>query len=134
MDTDTLVENLIDAGRKLVEELAHRGFELTAAFWLKASRDGKWRFYIVSPAVDADGIIEAYKRLLPMVRTLPQPQGVDPHKITLMSPGNPIAQDVTTFLSRTRGPDVSPIRWNGRMLGDVVVDAAYLYPVPVAAP
>jgi hypothetical protein len=63
MDTDTLVENLINDGRKLVEELPQRGFDVAAAFWLKPCEDGKWYFYIVSEAVDAEGLAKAYRQL-----------------------------------------------------------------------
>jgi HEPN domain-containing protein len=134
MDTDTLVENLIDDGQKLVEELPQRGFEMTAAFWLKASEDGKWRFYIVSPLVDAEGSIKAYMRLHPLVRAMPQPFWIDPLKIKLIGPSNPIARDVTAILGRVRGPRVGPIRWRGTWLGDSSIEGAYLYPVPVTTP
>jgi hypothetical protein len=134
MDTDTLVENLIDDGRKLVEELPQRGFEVTAAFWLKASEEGKWYFYIVSPVVDAEGLAKAYRRLHPLVRKMPQPFWIDPLEIKLIGPNNPIAQDVLAIHSRAPGPRVSPIRWGGKKLGNVSIEGAYLYPLPVTAP
>ena len=107
---------------------------MTAAFWLKASEDGKWRFYIVSPVVDSEGIFQAYSRLLPLVRAMPQPFWIDPLKITLISPSNPIGQDVTAISGRVRGPHVSPIRWGGKSLGNVSIEGAYLYPVPATTP
>src|SRR5436309_15670036 len=109
MDTDTLVENLIDDGRKLVEELPQRGFEVTAAFWLKASEDGKWYYYIVSPVVEAEGLAKAYRRLHPLVRAMPQPFWIDPLEIKLISPSNPIARDVIAIHGRVPGPPVWPI-------------------------
>jgi hypothetical protein len=134
MDTNTLVENLIDDGRKLVEELPQHGFEVSAAFWLKASEDGKWYFYIVSPVVEAEGLVKAYRRLHPLVRKMPQPFWIDPLEIKLIGPTHPIAQDVLAILSRAPGPRVSPIRWGGQKLGNVSVEGAYLYPLPAAAP
>ncbi len=44
MATDTLVENQIDYGQKLVDQLAQLGFEVAAGCWLKTSVDGRWRF------------------------------------------------------------------------------------------
>ena len=41
MDTDTLVDNRIEDGQKLVEELPASGFPVTATFWIKATEDGK---------------------------------------------------------------------------------------------
>src|SRR5437763_10992701 len=109
MDTDALVEDLTDDGRKLVEELPPRGFEVTAAFWLQASEDGKWYFYIVSPVVDAEGLAKAYRRLHPLVRAMPQPFGIDPLEIKLIGPSNPIARDVLAIHGRSPGPRVFPV-------------------------
>jgi hypothetical protein len=134
MDTDTLVENRIDDGQKLVEELRQRGFNGAAAFWLKASENGKWYFYIISPEVDTAGIINAYRQLHSLMRTVPQVSWIDPLEVKLIGPSNPIARDVLDILSRTPGPRVSPIRWNGQRLGNTSIDGAYLYPLPVTTP
>lgn len=134
MDTDTLVENLIDDGLKLVEELPGHGFDLTAAFWLQASENGKWYFYIVSPLVDAEGLAKAYRQLHPIVRRMPQPFWIDPLEIKLIGPNNPIAQDVLGVHRRATGPVVRPLRWGGKKLGNVSVEGAYLYPLPATTP
>ena len=134
MDTDTLVENLIDDGRKLVEELPQRGFDVTAAFWLQASEDGKWYFYIVSPVVDADGLANAYRRLHPLVRAMAQPFWIDPLEIKLVGPNNPIARDVLAIHNPSPRPRVTPIRWDGKKLGNVSIEGAYLYPLPATTP
>ncbi len=134
MDTDTLVENRIDDGQKLVEELPQGGFEVAAAFWLKASEDGKWRFYIVSPIVDAEGINKAYRRLHPLVRKRPEPFWIDPLEIKLIGPSNPIARDVIDIYGRISGPRVCPIRWGGKKLGNVIIEEAYLYPLAATTP
>jgi hypothetical protein len=133
MDTDTLVEDLVDDGQKLVEELPQRGFEVMAAFWLKASEDDKWYFYIVSPVVDTEGLAQAYRRLHPLVRAMPQPFWIDPLEIKLIGPSNPIAQDVLAIHSRAPGLRASPIRWGGKKLGNVSIEGAYLYPRPAVA-
>jgi hypothetical protein len=134
MDSDTLVENLIRDGQKLVEELPQRGFEVLAAMWLKASVDGKWRFYLVSPVVDSEGIAKAYMQLHPQVHAMTQPFSIDPLKIRLIGPSNPIAQDVMAAFARIPVTSAFPIRWRGRMLGDTILEAAYLYPAPATVP
>ncbi len=134
MDTETLVANLVDDGQKLVEEVSQRGFHVTAAFWLKASEDDRWYFYIVSPTVDDEGLAQAYRRLHPLVRGVPEPLWIDPLEIKLIGPSNPIAQDVLAIYRHARGPRVSPIRWGGKRLGNVSVEGTYLYPLPVTMP
>jgi hypothetical protein len=134
MDTETLVANRIDDGRKLVEELLRQGFAVSAAFWLHASEDGKWYFYIVSPKVDTEGIIEAYRALHPVVRVMPPLFWIRPLEIKLIGPNNPIARDILAIQSRTTAPRGSPTRWGGTRLGNVSVEEAYLYPLPATTP
>jgi hypothetical protein len=134
MDTETLVEKLIDDGRRLIEELPQRSFEATAAFWLKTDEDAPWRFYIVSPLVETEGLTKAYRRLHPLVRAMPQPFWIDPLEIKLIAPSSALAQDVLAVHSRTGGPQVSPIRWGGKKLGNVNIEGAYLYPLSANTP
>ena len=130
MDTETLVDNLVDGGQKLADEIRRGGFVVTAAFWLRASEDGKWYFYIVSPSVDSEGLARAYRRLHPLVRRMREPFGIDPLEIKLIGPSNPIARDVVAIHSRIPSASHWPIRWSGKNLGNVSVQEAYLYPLP----
>src|SRR5438067_2222475 len=130
MDSETLVERMTDDGKKLVEELPRRGFEVTAAFWLQTSEDGKWYFYIVSPKVDTEGLVHAYRLLQSIVRAMPQPFWIDPLEIKLIAPSNQIALDVLAILGRVAGPSICPIRWRGRQLGNLSIEEAYLYTLP----
>jgi hypothetical protein len=134
MDTDTLVENVIDDGQRLVEDFLLHGFEVAAAFWLKASEDGKWYFYVVSPVVDAEGIAKAYRLLHSVVRAMTYATKIDPLKIKLIGANNPIAKDVMAIHGRAPGPGGSPVRWGGKQLGNVTIDEAYLYPLPATTP
>lgn len=134
MDTDTLVEKQIDEGWKVVEMLLQLGFEVTAAFWLKPSENGKWYFYIVSPVVETEGIIMAYRRLHPLFQLIPPSFGIRPTGIKLIGPSNPIARDVLDIYTRTPGPGGFPIRWRGTYLGNMSIDGAYLYQLPVTTP
>ncbi|HLN26739.1 MAG TPA: hypothetical protein VK395_03285 [Gemmataceae bacterium] len=134
MDTESLVEKLIDDGEKLVERISLGGFPVTAAFWLRASENERWYFYIVSPLVDDEGLAQAYRRLHPFVWGVSEPLWIDPLEIKLIGPSNPIAQDVLAIHRRAPGSRVSPIRWGGKMLGNLSVEGAYLYPLPVTTP
>jgi hypothetical protein len=134
MVTDALVDKLLDEGRKLIEDLPRGGFPVLAAVWFKASENGKWYFYIVSPLVDTEGIRDAYGRLHPLARARPGPYRIDPLEIRLVGPSNPIGRDVLAALHRIPGPHVSPMLWPGTILGNESIEAAYLYPPPESSP
>ena len=83
MDQVTLVDEQKKDGLKLAERLAQQGFEVTAAFWLRTSEDGQWFLYFASPVVDSEGKREAYRRVLPVIRQMPQPFWVDPFEVVV---------------------------------------------------
>jgi hypothetical protein len=134
MDTITLVENQIHDGKKLIDELPRHGFDVTTAFWLHASDEDRWRFNILSPPVDSEGLSQAYRRLHPLVRAMPQPFYIDPLAIKLIEPDHPIAKDILDIHRRSSGSQMCAIRWGGTRLGSVSIEGAYLYPLPVTAP
>ena len=134
MDSETLVSEVLDDGKRFLEHLAHEGFEVTAALWLKASEDERWYFYIVSPLVDRDGLANAYRQLHTAVRALSQPGRIDPLEIHLIGQSNPIAKQALVIQSRLPGPSLHPVLWRGKQLGHVVIEHAYLYPMPVTTP
>ena len=129
MDTDALVMNRVDEGGKIVDHLREGGFEVAAAFWLKASWDGKWRFYIASPIVDKEGSTQAYRQLHPFVQTMPR-QWIGPLQIRLIETANPIAKDVLAILRSPNGARTGPFPWGGSWLGTLSIDGAFLYPLP----
>lgn len=129
----TLVDDLIEDGARIVEQLPQDGFEVTAALWLKAAEDGQWYFYIVSPVAESERMSDAYRRLHTLIRRMPQPLWIDPLEVKLIGPSNPIARDVLAIHNRAPGAKTCPIRWGGEQVGNVHLDGAYLYPLPAAA-
>ena len=94
MDTNTLVNDLVEDGRRIVEQLPQDGFEVTAAFWLKKAEDGLWYFYIVSPVAEPERLNNAYGRLHTLIRRMPEPHWIDPLEVRLIGPSR-----------RSRGPE-----------------------------
>ena len=133
MDTNILVNDVIEEDRRIVEQLPQDGFEVTAAFWLKNAEDGQWYFYIASPSAESERLSEAYSRLLTLIRRTPQPHWIDALEVRLIGPSNLIAKDVLAIHSRAPVPNGSPIRWGGTVLGNVSIEDAYLYPLRATA-
>ena len=130
MDQGTLVERQIDDGAKSVEKLRSSGFDVTAAWWMKASDEGLWFLYIASKEVDEKGIIPAYQSLESLIGSLGS-LWVDRFRVRLVSPQNPVARDVLGILNRYPGQTPTLDGW--RRLGDVTVDGSYIYPLAAAA-
>lgn len=130
MDQGSLVEMQIDDGAKVVEKLREGGFDVTAAWWMKASEEGEWFFYIASKQVDEIGITASYRKAHSLIRALGQ-LWVDRFEVKLVGPENPITQDVLAILNRFQDRIIT--RYGGKKLGNVSIDGAYLYPLPATA-
>ena len=122
MDQGSLVEMQIKDGLWIIQELAQHGFDVTAAFWLKTEGE-PWFLYIASRDVDEKGIAAAYRIIHETVKRKPD-LWISPFDVKLISPNNPIAQDV--LVNRDPRPMV-PTRYHGRRLGNLNVEEGYLY-------
>jgi hypothetical protein len=125
MDTETLVENQIDDGQRLIDQLTREEFEVLVAFWLKTSEEGAWQLYIASPSVDMDKLGEAYRKVYASLKRLEQ-SWVTPSDLKLLNGTNPVAQDALRV--RERYPGRIPTRLHGKRLGNISIEEAYIYP------
>jgi hypothetical protein len=122
-----LVREQIDDGQRLVAELLRQGFPVTAACWVKGSEDSQWYLYLVSSAVDDEGITKAYRRVHPVVRQMQQKAfWIDPFEVKLISPTDSLAEAVSVWLRRSAGKP--PTRYGGTRLGELDIEGAYIYP------
>jgi hypothetical protein len=129
MATETLVDNLIADGQKLIDQLPQSGFEVTAAFWVHASENYRWYFYIVAPAVDSEGIAKAYEQLQAVIRQMPPPFGIGLLGVRLIGPSNPIARNVLGRYREASHLRGRPFRLRNGYLG-MATEEAYFYPLP----
>ena len=132
MDTTALVTEMIEDGKRIVEQLGQNGFELAAALWLKDTENSRWYFYVVTPAYDTEGSFAAYGRLDTAMGPL-ELNWIDPLEIRVIGPTNPIARDVLAIYASAPAGKVNPTRWGGTRLGNMSVDGVYLYPLPAVA-
>ena len=125
MDTDLLVDDRIDDGQRLIDQLTREEFEVLAAFWIRASEDGLWQLYIASPSIDPEKLGEAYRQVYAALRKL-EPSSVSPSDLDLINGANPVARAVIEV--RDRYPGKPPTRYHGKRLGNFSIEEAYIYP------
>jgi hypothetical protein len=125
MDTGLLVEERIDDGQRLVDQLVRDGFEVLVAFWVKTSEEGVWHLYIASPAVNPNKVGEAFRTVFASLSKLPN-SWVSPSEIKLVTGTSPVARAAVEI--RDRYPGKSPTRFHGKRLGNLIIEEAYIYP------
>jgi hypothetical protein len=125
MDPNALVNDQLEAGRRLLRELRQAGIEIAAAFWAKPSFDDYWHFYLVAPGADTPGAMAA---LLPIVTLIDQrPElGVDFFDVRIIGPSDAMGKAAVAATAALRSPGIT--RYRDTNLGGVSIDGAYLYP------
>ncbi len=129
MGTETLVDNQIEDGRKLLNLLVERGFEVTVAGWARRLDDGIWNLYVATKRVDDDGLFAAYMEFNRIFR-LTSDAWVSDSDITLIGKESPIAKDLAELARKYTG--WVAIRSYRLKLGPMAVDAVYVYPPPIS--
>ena len=125
MDQGTLVKDQVDDGRRFAERFAADGNSLQAAFWVETSEEGLWFLYLVTDLVSREGPAAAYRAVHASLRKLGD-AGIISAEIKVISPTDPIAQDVLAIMSRHPGRPAN--RFAGENLGSMEVEQVYIYP------
>jgi hypothetical protein len=58
-----LVNSDVENGRRIVERLEEKGWQITAAFWFHPEEEDRWQLIIVSPDVSDKGPRQLYTTL-----------------------------------------------------------------------
>ena len=126
MDTDTLVEEFIDDGQKLIEVLTENEIDVTAACWVKTSEEGAWFLYIATEEVDKNGLAAAYREVYQLLRTIASSQ-ISASDIKLIGKSNPITENLLEI--HDRYPNRIPTRSRSLRLASLGTEEIYPYPL-----
>ena len=126
MDTDVLVDDRIEDGRRLVTQLVRDRFEVRAAFWVKTSEESLWQLCIASPLIDAAHLGDAYSTVFAALGKTPD-CSVTPSELKLLNITDPIVREVIAV--RDRYSSRKPLPYRGKRLGTLAIEEAVIYPV-----
>lgn len=131
MDQETLLDEHVKDGKRLVNELVANNFPVLAAFWAKLDETAKWYLYVISPVVERDGPRAAYRQMQPVIGKLQEGAfWIDPFEIKAVGPKDPLANAVLEIQQRSSG--LLPMRLRGARVGGLSVEGSYIYP-PIEA-
>lgn len=130
--TANLSEEMIQAGKVLVEQLKMQKFKIEAAFWWRFDETGAWRFIVASPAVRAEGPRKVYRKLQTIIAKTPEDQVrlsltdisvIDPKESTVTGVLVKAFKQVTA----SQEPDVAGIFIHSGFINAAPVEDAYIY-------
>ncbi len=124
MDTQTLVDDRIQAGQRFITLLDQKNFEVMVACWVKPSEEDDWYLYIASGKVDKEGLAEAYREAYGVLEELDVPW-IAASQLKLVRSDDPIVADVqeSRHLLAAGFPTVS----HRPQLGDISTQEVYIY-------
>ena len=126
MVTETLSQEMIDAGRELTQRLDRHNLPIAAAMWLYLSESDLWRLIIASPIVEECGPRRAYQLIQKELRAAPQKvQVISLGDISAVEPNSPL---VSPFhgLKKVSSPPVG-VRVSRSTFNGHFVEGAYIY-------
>jgi hypothetical protein len=125
MDYELLVDRQIEDGKSLLGGLVHDGFDVTVAFWVRTSEEGLWFLYIGSTSVRTMSLADAYRVVYGALRRVPNTE-IPISNVKIVDADNPVARSAIEV--RDRYPARLPARYNGKRLGGMSIEEAYIYP------
>ncbi|QEP42035.1 hypothetical protein D5085_02095 [Ectothiorhodospiraceae bacterium BW-2] len=123
---DHLSNEMLQAGRHLVERLDSDGCEVTSAFWLYNDENREWRLIIASPLVGRDGPKKFYLRVLDANKSAASDEIViHPHHIEARDSGNRLVQSLSRAIHTDAS--LSGIRFSRSVVPGQFIEDAYIY-------
>jgi len=115
----------IDEGQALIERLVQEDFDVSVAFWAKATDEGLWQLFIASSSLSTTSTSAAYHKAYLALDAI----GADSFSrsdLNLLTVESAVAQAAMELRAKTARK--LPIRFHGKRLGTLSVNEVYIYP------
>ncbi len=121
-----LTQEMIDAGRQLLELIDRQSFRAPACFWFYFPESDRWRLVVASPEVRIRGPHAAYQKIEALARRVPNAAKVfAPGDLTVVKDTDPLVVLLRKAVST--GPSISGIRFSNNSINGTFIDDAYIY-------
>lgn len=121
---EALTDEMIEAGKSVVEDLDRRQFLVDAALWFYLAERNQWRLLVASPEVHLDGPRKAYKRLLQSLRNATV-HGVSLDDVAVLDTRDPLIQLLRVALRTDRS--IGGVRFSKNTINGQFIEDAYIY-------
>jgi len=121
-----LTQQMIQAGRQLVELLDRQNFRAPGCFWFYFPESDRWRFVVASPEVRLHGPHAAYRKVEGIARKVPGSTEVfAAGDLTVIKDDDPLVVLLRKAIST--GPSVGGLRFTNNSINGTFIDDAYIY-------
>jgi len=129
---EPLWPELMEAGKKLTQQLDTDGFPVHASLWFYIPDANQWRLLIASPIVDTEGPKKAYEGIRESLSKDPTGfAGLSLQNITVLSPQDPL---IRLLRFAVRLPGIGSVRFTRNRVNNVYIEDAYIYRTVAESP
>jgi hypothetical protein len=125
VDKASLVTELIEDGKRLIEALDAAKFDVRAALWFYFSDANEWRLIIASPFVDNSGPMKAFEVIQKEIGKISPTLGIRLRNIVVVSPQDRLIKLMKIAIGT--GPGISGIRFTQNVINNVLIEDAFIY-------
>jgi len=125
--TEILSEEMINAGKYLLEQLDSTQSEVKSFFWLFFPEEKIWKLIVASPIVKHKGPRNFYKRIININQKIKNgnQETISLNNILAVSSDNETVKLLSFFIGA--GDGISEIRFTGNTINGVYIEDAYIY-------
>ena len=120
-----VIQELIDAGAKLVQKLNKRGLAPDAAFWLYSLEEQTWKLVLVEVKLAKKGPKAAYAEIQKILADEKELGNLKLDDLVLEKPDTRIVELIRKAM-RT-GSGIAGIRFKNNVIDGTLIDDAYVY-------
>ncbi len=121
-----LTKELIEAGKKLIEELDSAKINVKAALWIYSQDTESWKLIIAIPGIDETGPRSAYRKIQQILTKTENLDELSLEDIVIVSPKK---FDLLSFLRSVfkTGKKVSHIRLSNVIINGILIPDLLIY-------
>ncbi len=121
---EALTDEMIEAGKSIVESLDRRRFLVDAALWYYLTDQNQWRLVLATPELHVEGPRKTYRRLVQALRNAAI-HGVSLEDLAVLDTRDPLIQLLRGALKTDRS--VRGIRFSKNTVNGQFIEDAYIY-------
>jgi hypothetical protein len=124
--TQSLTQQMMDAGADLVRTLDSDKLKISAALWFYLESSDTWRLFIASPDVQSQGPKKTYERIQEALGRNVNAVRIALRDISVVPPDDPLIALLRVAI-KTGASDVSGIRFSRNTINGQFIQDAYIY-------
>lgn len=114
MDSYTLVDEQLEAGKQFLVALRRDGVPVAITFWHRPEEAAPWSYCIATPLIEQESLLTAARKVVAVRRSMGDDFAIGPNDVKIIKSTHPLVTDLLGQFSRSaKGWEDPPLLVNG---------------------